>query len=185
MKYGIGFEGIRHDRSSLGLIVAFPMIGVTLSCASARLDPNRNQALTFDTTTPGDAGATPLAQSTPVKATASQPSNVEKANTQSSDAGTSAEPITCTVDPPDPKPLHTRDWVVYEFLFKKGRLGFSLNRASKPPNRATRRVSLVATQLNCGSVANSLIAFDLASRYRRPNNRAHPAPDILCTNNRR
>ncbi len=179
-KCNIRFEGIRHDRHSLGLVAVCSMIGVTLSCASARLDPNRNQALTFDTTTPSDAGAAPLAQSAPVKATASQPSSLQdKTITQSSDTGTSAESITCTVDPPDPKPLHTRDWVVYEFLFNKGQAELqsqSREQTAKPRDTA-RVVGRYAIELwiGCELIDRVRFSFPLqaAEQLRAPSAR-HP-----------
>ncbi len=124
------------------------------SCAGARLDPDRNQALTFDTSPTDDAGVTPsAASSVPVRAAASQPSVVEdKTRTPSSDAQTLSEPITCTVDPPDPKPLHTRDWIVYDFSYNKGKAELKTQRRERTakPRDTARVVGRYAVELWIG-----------------------------------
>jgi hypothetical protein len=120
------------------LFVAFAVTSllVALSCASARLDPERNQALTFDTVSAPDAGLpTEPASSQAVKRAASQPASSGADNqTAPADAGTEGEPLTCTVDPPDPKPAHTRDWLVYEFAYREG----SVNVLSRKHERLER-----------------------------------------------
>lgn len=101
--------------------VALSLLGA-LSCATARLDPERNQALTFDTVPASDAGLpTEPSNAQLAKHTPSQPASFASENQSAlADAGATGEPLTCTVDPPDPKPSHTRDWVVYEFSYKQG-----------------------------------------------------------------
>jgi len=95
-----------------------------LACSGARLDPEKNQALTFDTTSPSDAGvAISSAQPILQKAAPSQLAS-NRARTESTvvpgGASSLAEPIRCTQDPPDPKPISARDWVALEFTYVNG-----------------------------------------------------------------
>jgi hypothetical protein len=126
-----------------GLASAIMALIVALSCASVRLDPEHNQALTFDTVPANDAGVLPsAAPNLPVKASASQlaPDDVQ-GGPSSADAGVRGEPLTCTVDPPDPKPSHTRDWLIYEFNYKEGSVSVgSQKRETTPKPRDTARL---------------------------------------------
>jgi hypothetical protein len=138
----------RHVR----LAVTCASILAAFSCAGARLDPDRNQALTFDTTPSDDAGVTPPAASeVPVRAAASQPSVAED-KTRTPDAPMSSEPITCTVDPPDPKPLHTRDWIIYDFSYDKGKAELRSQRRERTakPRDTARVVGRYAVELWIG-----------------------------------
>lgn len=112
---------------------AWLLAPVVLACSGARLDPEKNQALTFDTTSPGDAGVANTAQPILQKAAPSQLA-LNGARTESTiiPGGTSslAEQIRCTQDPPDPKPTSARDWVELEFTYANGE--------AKP--RASRRL---------------------------------------------
>jgi len=103
---------------------AWLLAPTVLACSGARLDPEKNQALTFDTTSPSDAGvATSSAQPTLQKAAPSQLA-LNGARTASTvapgGASSLAEPIRCTQDPPDPKPISARDWVALEFTYVNG-----------------------------------------------------------------
>ena len=118
-----------------------PSLLVALSCAGARLDPEHNQALTFDTVPVSDAGLpTEGSNEHAVKHAPSQPASpVVEIQSAPSDAGNASEPLTCTVDPPDPKPSHTRDWLVYEFAYKEGSVNVhsqKLERIGKPRDSA-------------------------------------------------
>lgn len=180
MKCSIGPDRFRKAWPSLGWVLACAMIAGPLGCANPRLDPDRNQALTFDTTSLSDAGAAPPVQSAPVKASASQPGNTEQqVATESSDAGTSAESMTCTVDPPDPKPSHTRDWVVFEFLFAKGKAELQSQRRERitKPRDTARVVGRYAIELwiGCELIDRVRFSFPLqAAEQPRAQSRRHP-----------
>jgi hypothetical protein len=123
------------------VVFTVPSLLVALGCAGARLDPERNQALTFDTVPVSDAGPpTEDSNGHAVKQLPSQPASpVVENQSAPSDAGTAGEPLTCTVDPPDPKPSHTRDWLVYEFTYKDGSVNVhsqKLERIGKPRDSA-------------------------------------------------
>ena len=140
----------RHVGTSLACVV----LAVALSCATARLDPERNQALTFDAIFPDDAGiAPPVLRSASVKSAPSQVgAAADETTDQHADAGFSGEPITCTVDPPDPKPLHTRDWIAYEFAYKEGVINLRSQRGERTakPRDTARVVGRYAVELWIG-----------------------------------
>jgi hypothetical protein len=136
-------DSTRGNGDEWKFLVAFtvPALLVALSCAGARLDPERNQALTFDTVPISDAGLpTEGSNERALRPAPSQPASPVVENPRApSDAGTAGEPLTCTVDPPDPKPSHTRDWLVYEFTYKDGSVNVhsqKLERIGKPRDSA-------------------------------------------------
>jgi len=104
---------------------AWLLAPAVLACAGARLDPEKNQALTFntDTTSPSDAGVAIFAHPIPQKTAPSQLAS-SSPRTESTvvpgGASSLAEPIRCTQDPPDPKPISARDWVALEFTYVNG-----------------------------------------------------------------
>jgi hypothetical protein len=104
--------------------VTWLVVPLLTSCATARLDPERNQALTFDTTPPSDAGVAPQVQRAATNRTApSQPGSSSDQATPHTTAGDGSPPvesIRCTQDPPDPKPTSSRDWIAIEFEFVDG-----------------------------------------------------------------
>lgn len=94
-----------------------------LACSGARLDPEKNQALTFDTTAPSDAGVPTAAQPLVQKTAPSQLASKQERGEPTPAPGNAvppAEPIRCTQDPPDPKPSSSRDWVALEFSYVNG-----------------------------------------------------------------
>jgi len=166
---------------ALSLCCAALLAPVALSCATARLDPERNQALTFDTVPASDAGL-PVAGSSnpPVRAAASQPaaSNVQNPVTLS-DAGAASEPLTCTVDPPDPKPSHTRDWLVYEFEYSEANVKLVSQKAErlKKPRDTTRVMGRYAIELwiGCELIDRVRFGFPLqAAEAPMAKSRRHP-----------
>jgi hypothetical protein len=114
------------------------------ACAGARLDPEKNQALTFDTTSPSDAGVPTTAQPLVKKAAPSQLAS-EAGNGEPTAApgnpSPPAEPIRCTQDPPDPKPTSTRDWFALEFSYVDAAAKLrSARRVQTPRPRDSARV---------------------------------------------
>ena len=154
MKNDKGTNSVPNSWRQFRLSSACFVLGVALSCATARFDPERNQALTFDTVLPDDAGAAPtISRNVPVKLSPSQLGTTDnKTPTQHFDAGPPVEPITCTVDPPDPKPLHTRDWIAYEFEFREGSVGVRSHRHERTakPRDTARIVGRYAVELWIG-----------------------------------
>jgi hypothetical protein len=111
-------------RPSLVLAVVVSA-AIMLNCATARLDPERNQALTFDTVAAPDAGIAMQDEQMPI--VTSRPSQLAPALDPQGEQAHRGFPdlvdagsLICTVDPPDPKPLNTRDWVSYEFSYDQG-----------------------------------------------------------------
>ncbi len=143
-----------HGPQLLNLSAACLVLPVALGCATAHLDPERNQALTFDAVDSPDAGApSPIARGNPIKSSPSQLGSTDnKGATPIADAGPIAEPITCTVDPPDPKPIHTREWLAYEFSFKEGVVDITSLRREQTakPRDTSRRVGRYAIELWIG-----------------------------------
>lgn len=166
------YSGTRSNRAISRLArlgTAWSVVGLALDCASARFDPERNQALTFDTVASADAGVgPPQARSAPVKLLPSQ-LGVSRTNEPLTipPSGTKpqADPITCTVDPPDPKPLHTRDWIVYEFTYSKGLAEVRSQRREQTakPRDAARVVGRYAIELwiGCELVERVRFSFPL------------------------
>lgn len=163
------------------IALAVPLILIGPSCATARLDPERNQALTFDTLPASDAGLQTEGPNTQgPKQSPSQPgtSAVENVSVKT-DADAKGEPLTCTVDPPDPKPSHTRDWLVYTFVYKEGSTKVdSVKTEHIPKPRDTSRVMgryAVELWIGCELVDRVRFAFPLqaaepasTSSTRRP-----------------
>jgi hypothetical protein len=142
------------------------VITIAVACASARLDPERNQALTFDTNGTPDAG-TPLTVETPQKPAApSQPALGDSALVPDIDAGVlqdaGAEPLRCTQEPPDPKPINTRDWVAIEFEYANGKvrvLSYRMAHSSKPRD-SKRNTGRYAVELWIGCELLDRIRFN-------------------------
>jgi hypothetical protein len=128
---------------------------VVLGCSGARLDPEKNQALTFITSGPSDAGVEPPMLPMSRKAVPSQPvpgASQEQAEAASGSQTPAAEPIRCTQDPPDPKPTSTRDWFAFEFKFVQGAAHLqSAHRVqTAKPRDAVRVVGRYAVELWIG-----------------------------------
>jgi len=162
---------IGRTLSWLLVCAAAPLL-VTVSCATARLDPMRNQALTFDTVSAGDAGALPgEAVSLPPKTSPSQlAQSVEPKSSTVTDAGVAGEPLTCTVDPPDPKPSHTREWVAYAFVYEEGAVRAQSQRreSTTKPRDSARVVGRYAVELwiGCELVDRVRFGFPLQGAER-------------------
>lgn len=164
----IVFAHLKVERYCAAYLVLWTIGG----CATAHFDPQRNQALTFDTASPNDAGVAQFArQSTSMKSAPSQPGVTDLGRQpQSSDAGPLADAIICTVDPPDPKPLHTREWIDYEFVFKEGTVevhSVQLERTEKPRDTA-RVVGRYAVELwiGCELIDRVRFGFPLQAAER-------------------
>jgi hypothetical protein len=134
---------------------AWLLAPAVLACAGARLDPEKNQALTFDTTSPSDAGVPTLAQPILLKAAPSQLA-LNGASTESTvvpgGASSLVEPIRCTQDPPDPKPTSARDWIELEFTYANGEAkpGASHRVQTPKPRDSARVVGRYAVELWIG-----------------------------------
>jgi len=176
-----------HDPSSpahgrlLGPASFLLVLFVALSCATARLDPERNQALTFDTVPASDAGVTPPDSfNHPIKASPSHlVADDAQGATPLADAGVQGEPLTCTADPPDPKPSNTRDWISYEFVYKDGALSMGAHKRETiaKPRDTARVVGRYAIELwiGCELVDRVRFGFPLqaAEQLKAPSTR-HP-----------
>ncbi len=163
--------------------VAWPVLPLLMACATARLDPERNQALTFDTTPLSDAGVDPQGQRAATnRAAASQPGSYalqSKPNASSPDAGSPAEPIKCTQDPPDPKPTSSRDWIAIEFEFVDGAAqARSFRRVQTSKSRDSARVVgryAVELWIGCELIDRVRFNFPLQAAESPPNvGRRHP-----------
>ncbi len=162
-------NSIVQGRRLLNLSAAYFLVRITLSCATAHLDPERNQALTFETVETEDAGVTSrIARSIPVKSAPSHLGSTEGSGA----AGPAAEPITCTVDPPDPKPIHTREWVVYELAFKEGSVEVISRRREQTakPRDTDRHVGRYAIELwiGCELIDRVRFSFPLQAAEQPP-----------------
>jgi len=166
---------ILRGRQVLYIGTACFLIRIAPSCATAHLDPERNQALTFDTVDSDDAGVSlPNTRGIPVKSTPSQIGSTDNRGPATvSDAGQVAEPITCTVDPPDPKPIHTRQWVVYEFSFKEGAVEVLSQRREQTakPRDTARRVGRYAIELWIGCELIERVRFSFPLQAAEPPSR--------------
>ena len=185
-----GKKLILLSQQSIGFTGSCSLLFMALNCASARLDPEHNRALTFDTVAPDDAGVTPsFASNAPVRQAPSQPGRTESnAAAQQPDARPSAEPITCTVDPPDPKPLHTRDWIVYEFSYTNGKVEVQSQRRelTKKARDTARVIGRYAIELwiGCELIDRVRFSFPLqaAEQFRAPSTRhaLHEQPSLTA-----
>jgi hypothetical protein len=148
------------------LSVACSVLVLTPNCATPRFDPERNQALTFDAIAQADASVgPPLSRNVSIKSSPSQLGTHEneiKSPAELADSGTQLEPITCTVDPPDPKPLHTRDWVEYEFIYAKGSAAVRSQRRvqTAKPGDTARVVGRYAVELWIGCELIDRVRFN-------------------------
>ena len=146
--------------------VALLMTPAALGCATAHLDPERNQALTFDTTPVDDAGVVAPPRSTAKKAAPSQPVNAihqpEPLATSTPQAGVTAGPMTCTQEPPDPKPVNTRDWIAIDFEFTDGRVSAPSSHAvhTNKPRDSSRVVGRYAIELWIGCELIDRVRFN-------------------------
>jgi hypothetical protein len=167
----IGFAYAQVERYGAAYLGLWTVVG----CATAHFDPQRNQALTFDTASPNDAGIAQFTlQPTSMKSAPSQPGATEVGRQpQGSDAGPVADAIICTIDPPDPKPLHTREWIDYEFAFKEGTVevqSVQLERTEKPRDTA-RVVGRYAVELWIGCELIDRVRFGFPLQAAE-----HPTP---------
>lgn len=115
-----GISGSAHQRLRTLICVAGALL---VACSGARLDPEKNQALTFDTVGTSDAGVEPPTPLAMRRVTPSQLASDARGDTTPAPVNTAsptAEPIRCTQDPPDPKPVSTRDWVALQFAYVDG-----------------------------------------------------------------
>jgi len=76
------------------------------------------------------------------------------------------------VDPPDPKPIHTREWVAYEFAFKEGVVELSSLRREQTtkPRDTARRVGRYAIELwiGCELIDRVRFSFPLQAAEQPP-----------------
>lgn len=130
-------------------------------CAAPRLDPENNQALTFVAVDEADAGVP--GQSQPPVHSAS-PSQLSTASNGSQEGGeeSSAKPISCTTDPPDPKPTSTRGWVKFEFAMRDGQITTRSTQVLQTPKlrESERIVGQYAVELWIGCELLDRIRFN-------------------------
>jgi hypothetical protein len=150
-----------------------------LACSGARLDPEKNQALTFDTTESSDAGVAPLAPALVKRTAPSQPGSAAQRELEPAAASSGSpalanapapEPIRCTQDPPDPKPLSTRDWVALQFTYADGK---ATPRASErlqtpKPRDSARIVGRYAVELWIGCELIDRVRFNFPLQAADP-----------------
>jgi hypothetical protein len=141
------------------------VIAVLPGCSGARLDPEKNQALTFDTSGPSDAGVqTPMLLPNR-KAAPSQLAAGSKQQDSVVPAGTEVaqpDPIRCTQDPPDPKPTSTRDWFALDFKLVNDSIRLhSAHRVQTPkPRDAARVMGRYAVELWIGCELLDRVRFN-------------------------
>jgi|GEM_PF-2155363 len=155
----------------------------SVACSGVRLDPERNQALTFDTTESSDAGvASPLTM--PAKrAAASQPAVTAQHEASAGPEGASLpapaesnapEPMRCTQDPPDPKPSSTKDWVAMDFTYANGTAQLQASRRvqSAKPRDSARVMGRYAVELwiGCELIDRVRFGFPLQAAETLPRN---------------
>lgn len=136
-----------NDSSAQTILRALTLtwvIAALPACSGARLDPEKNQALTFDTSGTSDAGVQSPISLPSRKAAPSQLATSSKQQDSEAPAGTAVaqpEPIRCTQDPPDPKPTSTRDWFALEFKLVNGAIRLhSAHRVQTQKQRDAARV---------------------------------------------
>lgn len=143
-----------------------------ICCAAPRLDPEKNQALTFVAIDEADAGVPEQARPLAHSASPSQLSTASAVSKEGS-AESLAKPISCTTDPPDPKPTSTRGWIRYEFALRAGQVTTRSTRILQLPKmrESERVVGQYAVELWIGCELLDRVRFNFPLELGDPANR--------------